>query len=64
MTFKELHDRIKRMTSEWYLRMESDSFLILVNKKSNEYVNIYEDQFPKGMLSILADTMEKHPNIK
>lgn len=64
MTFKEFHDKIKDITSEWYLRMESTSFLILVHKESNKYVNVYEEQFPKGMLSILADTMEKHQSIK
>lgn len=51
------------MTKPWYLRMESMSFLMLVHKKTNQYVNIYDYQFPKGMLKIIADNMDKHPKI-
>ena len=64
MHFDEARNKIKDITSEWYLRMESMSFLMVVHKKSNIYRNIYEYQFPKGILKILADNMEKHPSIK
>lgn len=64
MHFNEAKQKIKEMTKPWYLRMESMSFLMLVHKKTNQYVNVYDYQFPKGMLKIIADNMDKHPSIK
>lgn len=63
MNFNEAKKRIEIMIKDWYLRMESKSFLMLVHKETNQYVNIYEYQFPKGMLKIIADNMDKHPKI-
>lgn len=64
MNFKEADNRINKMVSEWYLRMESTSFLMIVHKDTNVYMNVYSDLLPKGMLKIFADKMEKHPAIK
>lgn len=63
MTFQESIKKIKDMTPKWYLRMESMSFIMVVHKKTNEYKNIYDYQFPKGMLKVLADSLDKHPAI-
>lgn len=64
MTFEEADKILNKMVSEWYLRMESLSFLMIVHKDTNMYHNIYANQFPKGMLKIFADKMDKHPAIK
>lgn len=64
MEFNEAKNKIKDIVSEWYLRMESMSFLMIVHKELNIYRNVYSYQFPKGMLKILADNMERHPNIQ
>lgn len=49
------------MSKDWLLRFECSSFLILVNKKTNQYVNLYENDFKtKGMLKIFVDIMDKH----
>lgn len=63
MDFNEAINKVKDMTQDWYLRMESISFLMLVHKETNQYVNIYDCQFPKGTLKIFAENMEKHPAV-
>lgn len=57
---------INNMKDLWYLRMECDSFLMLVNKDSNEYVNLYSygDSWCQSVLRKLASQLEKHPNME
>lgn len=49
---------------DWLLRMKTDSFLIIVNKNTNEYVNLYSDKLknPKhiNMIALMLDNHEKY----
>lgn len=64
MTFEEANKKIDKIIKDWYLRMDSISFIMIVHKETNEYTNIYDYQFPKGMIRIFANKMEKHPAIR
>lgn len=59
--FCKLEEELK---SEFVLRMESDSFIIVVNKNTEEYLNLYEKDFPGGYLKYIANMLEKHDSIK
>lgn len=48
------------------LRLESENFLILINKHTGEYINYYCDKTKDGreMLKHLASQLERHPQIQ
>lgn len=52
--------------SQYLLRMQCDRFLIVVNKDTGEYKNIYalENKEARDFLKLLASKMEKHPMLK
>lgn len=47
--------------SDWLLRMESDNFIMVVNRETNEYRNIYaKDLKNKKQIKIMVLLLEKH----
>lgn len=49
---------------EHFLRFQSLSFIICINKKTREYINLYDKQFSKEELTYLVKNMEEDPHIK
>lgn len=49
---------------DWLLRLQSENFLIIVNKNTGEYRNIYPDQFNGNVKGLywVALLMERHKN--
>lgn len=55
----------KNIKSNYLLRMQSDSFLIIIDKANNKYLNLYENEnFTKQDLIRLANILDKHEKIK
>ena len=51
--------------NEWMLRMESDSFIMLVNKTTNEYRNVYFKSLKdKSQLEQIIEGFDRHKNYK
>lgn len=49
--------------SDWLLRLESDEFLMLVHKETNEYRNVYAKYMGrKEPLRHLVLLLDRHPN--
>lgn len=49
--------------NDWWLRLESDSFIMIVNKKTNEYKNLYIKDFAKPEhMKFLALMLDDHKN--
>ena len=60
-----LFDLIEDIKLKWLLRMESDSFIMVVNKETNEYMNWYAKDFKsKGALKIIAGVLDKHKELQ
>lgn len=60
-----LLDLIEDVKSKWTLRMQSDSFIMVVNKRTGEYVNWYSKDFgSKGALKTIATILDKHKSIQ
>lgn len=57
---------INIMKDMWYLRMETDNFLMLVNKSSGEYVNLYAYGNPvcQSILKKMVLKLDKHPKME
>jgi hypothetical protein len=50
---------------KWLLRLNTDSFIMVVNSETNEYKNIYAKNVEERLeLKELAKTLEKHKNYK
>lgn len=51
--------------SDWILRMECDSFIIVINKSTGEYRNIYRNTFknPK-QIQHMALLLDRHKNMQ
>jgi hypothetical protein len=50
---------------KWLLRLNTDSFIMVVNSETNEYKNIYAKNIEERLeLKELAKTLEKHKNYK
>lgn len=46
---------------DWYLRLETDSFIIVVNKYTNEYRNIYANEFENpNQFKLIITLLENH----
>lgn len=51
--------------SDWLLRMECDNFIMVVNKSTGEYRNIYtRDLKNKDQIKHMALLLDKHKNYK
>ena len=49
---------------DWLLRMESDSFIMIVNKHTGEYRNLYSKDFDNpNIIKEIASLLEKHKNM-
>lgn len=60
-----LNQCFKDIKSSYLLRMQSDSFLMIIDKESNTYFNLYENEnFTKQDLKRLANILDKHEKIK
>lgn len=59
--FAKLKEELK---NEFLLRMESESFIMVINKNTGEYLNLYEKDFTKEYLKYIANMLEKHDAIK
>lgn len=47
--------------SNWLLRMESDSFIMVINKETNEYRNLYVKDFKNPTeMKHMALCLERH----
>ena len=50
-------------SGNWLLRLESNSFIIIVNKVTNEYKNLYAKDFKSSdVIKIIASKLEYHKN--
>lgn len=58
----EMYDLMWNAKANWMLRMESDRFIMVVHKNTNEYVNLYDTEFSKDSLELLSSMLDKHPN--
>ena len=54
----------QELKNEFLLRMECDSFIMVVNKNTGEYLNLYEKDFSREYLKYIANMLEKHDSIK
>ena len=59
--FCKLEEELK---SEFLLRMECDSFIMVINKNTGKYSNLYEKDFSREHLKYIANMLEKHDLIK
>ena len=49
---------------DWMLRMESDSFIMVVNKYNGEYRNLYAKDFKNPIqIKHMALLLDKHKNM-
>lgn len=49
--------------SNWLLRLESHQFIMIVNKKTNEYVNLYKKDLKRPeQLNQMILTLDRHKN--
>lgn len=49
---------------DWLLRMESDSFIMIANKHTGEYRNLYTKDFDNpNTIKEIASLLEKHKNM-
>lgn len=65
MKVSKIVDLIEDIKEEWILRVESDSFIMLINKHSGRYVNLYAKDFSnKNALKDIASILDKHKNIQ
>ena len=59
----QLESLLTQLTGRWSLRLRCHSFIIVVCKTSNRYVNIYRKQLNNPSdLDIIADSLELHEN--
>ena len=59
--FCKLEEELK---NEYILRMECDSFIMVISKNTGEYLNLYEKDFSREYLKYIANILEKHDSIK
>lgn len=59
--FLRLKEELK---NEFLLRMESESFIMVINRDTGKYLNLYEKDFTKEYLKYIANMLEKHDLIK
>lgn len=51
--------------SDWLLRMECDSFIMVVNKNTGEYKNFYKNDFENPeQMKHMALLLDRHKNMK
>lgn len=51
--------------SDWILRMECDSFIMVVNKNTGEYKNLYRNTFTnQNQIEQIALLLDRHKNMK
>lgn len=56
---------IEKIKKEWMLRLRSARFIMLVNKRTNEYRNMYaENKSEIDLMNTLANQMDIHPKLK
>lgn len=56
---------VEDVKSKWTLRMESDSFIMVINKKTGEYVNWYaKDTKDRETLQTIAGVLDKHRELQ
>lgn len=51
------------LSNDYYLRLETMSFLMIVNKETNEYINLYRKDIPGctvKQLGEISNVMESH----
>lgn len=52
---------ISGFKANWLLRMSSHSFIMMVNKHTKEYVNLYaQDNATRELISLIANSIDKH----
>lgn len=51
--------------SDWILRMESDRFIMAINKNTGEYKNFYNDTFENPIqIKHMALLLDRHKDIE
>lgn len=59
-----MHKHLTIFIKNFILRMESDSFLMVIDKRTGDYRNIYAyTNHERQQLKILAKNLERHPMI-
>lgn len=58
---KDINDDIFLNPEKYYLRLESLSFIMVVRKEDNKYINVYDTE---DKLKQMVKLLKKHPNIE
>lgn len=58
---KQIEEEIKQ---EYILRMESDSFIMVINKDTGIYSNLYVEDFSKELLQRMVKILDKHESME
>lgn len=58
---KDINDDIFLNPEKYYLRLESLSFIMVVRKEDNKYINIYDTE---DKLKQMVKLLKKHPNME
>lgn len=58
---KDINDDIFLNPEKYYLRLESLSFVMVVRKENNKYINVYDT---KDKLKQMVKLLKKHPNME
>lgn len=58
---KDINDDIFLNPEKYYLRLESLSFIMVVRKEDNKYINVYDTE---DKLKQMVKLLKKHPNME
>lgn len=58
---KDINDDIFLNPEKYYLRLESLSFIMVVRKEDNKYINVYDTE---DKLKQIVKLLKKHPNME
>lgn len=58
---KDINDDIFLNSEKYYLRLESLSFIMVVRKEDNKYINVYDTE---DKLKQMVKLLKKHPNME
>lgn len=58
---KDINDNIFLNPEKYYLRLESLSFIMVVRKEDNKYINVYDTE---DKLKQMIKLLKKHPNME
>lgn len=58
---KDINDDIFLNPEKYYLRLESLSFIMVVRKEDNKYINVYDTE---DKLKQMVKLLKKHPSME